>query len=134
MVEMTAVYTGGLHCELTHGPSQSSIETDAPKDNMGKGERFSPTDLVGAALASCILTTIGIVAERDGYSINGAKARVVKEMTTNPRRIASLSVDIEFPPGIPVEARSKLEHIAHTCPVHRSLHPDVQAPIRFTYQ
>ncbi len=135
MVKMKTIYTGGLHCELTHEPSNSQIETDAPKDNAGKGERFSPTDLVGAALASCILTTMAIVAERDGLRFAGARAEVVKEMVTQPtRRIGSLAVNVTLPESIPAQFRAKLERSAHSCPVHKSLHPDVQAPITFIYQ
>ena len=133
MVEMFALYTGDKHCEITHGPSRSSIETDAPRDNQGKGERFSPTDLMGASLASCILTTMAIMAERDGLDIRGAKARVTKEMHANPRRIARLPVDVEMPKGISAKDRVRLEAAAHSCPVHRSLHPEIDAPIRFTY-
>jgi putative redox protein len=132
---MVAKYTGGLHCRLTHGPSGSEIETDAPKDNQGKGEQFSPTDLVGAALASCILTTLAIVAERDGFSLQGATAEVTKEMVATPtRRIGSLSVHVTFFSMIPAEAREKLERAAHQCPVHQSLHPDIKAPVLFTYK
>jgi putative redox protein len=133
MVKMSSVYQGQLHCEITHGPSGSKIETDAPKDNQGKGERFSPTDLVGAALASCVLTTMAIVAERDGVSIEGARAEFQKEMNPQPRRIATLSVQLTLPAAVPVEYRSKLEHAAHACPVHKSLHPDVKIPLTFTY-
>lgn len=134
MVKMQVIYSGGLHCELTHEPSGSRIETDAPKDNMGKGERFSPTDLVGAALASCVLTTMAIVAERDHISLLGATASVVKEMVTTPtRRIGSLAVEVTLPNTVPVESRAKLERAAHLCPVHQSLHPDVQAPLVFSY-
>jgi uncharacterized OsmC-like protein len=133
MVEMTALYTGEKHCELTHGPSSSVIETDAPKDNQGKGERFSPTDLMGASLASCILTTMAIMAERDGLDIRGAKARVTKEMNPQPRRVARLPVEIEMPKGISARDRERLEAAANSCPVKRSLHPDVEAPIRFSY-
>lgn len=133
MVEMSAVYLGDKHCELTHGPSKSKIETDAPKDNNGRGENFSPTDLVGAALASCILTTMGIMAEKDGLSIKGASARVTKEMQLNPRQIAKLPVTVEMPKGLSVTDRKRLEAAAYTCPVHRSLSPDVQAPISFHY-
>jgi len=134
VVKMHAVYGGGLHCELTHEPSGSQIETDAPKDNMGKGERFSPTDLVGAALASCILTTMAIVAERDQISLVGAKATVAKEMVVTPtRRIGALEVQVTLPKTVPVESREKLERAAYQCPVHKSLHPDVKAPIVFNY-
>ena len=135
MVKMTATYSGGLHCNLIHEPSKSTIETDAPKDNMGKGERFSPTDLVGAALASCILTTMAIVAERDGVPIAGARAEAVKEMVTQPtRRIGSLSVRVTIPASVPADYRKKLETVAQHCPVHKSLHPDVSMPITFVYE
>src|SRR4051812_19221357 len=90
MVKMSALYQGEKHCELTHEPSHTHIETDAPRDNQGKGERFSPTDLMGAAYMSCILTTMAIVAERDGVSIVGARAELGKEMVPEPRRVASL--------------------------------------------
>lgn len=133
MVKMTCQYEGEKHCLLVHGPSASKIETDAPKDNMGRGERFSPTDLVGAALASCILTTMAIVAERDGIPFTEARAEVEKEMATNPRKIAALPVKVMMPRGLTAEQKKKLEYVAHTCPVHRSLHPDVQAPIIFHY-
>ena len=135
MVVMQVVYKGEKHCELTHGPSGSVIETDAPKDNNGRGEKFSPTDLMGAALGSCVLTTMAIMAEKDSGTIDlrGARARVVKEMNPNPRRIARLPVEVEMPKGIKPEDRKRLEAAAHTCPVHRSLHPDVQAPITFVY-
>lgn len=133
MVKSTTVYKGQLHCELTHGPSGSMIETDAPKDNNGKGERFSPTDLVGAALASCILTTMAIVADRDKVSFLNARAEVEKEMSANPRTIAALRVTVTLPKSIPEDYRKKLEHIAHTCPVHRSLRADLDAPIKFIY-
>lgn len=133
MVEMSVVYLGEKHCELTHGPSQSKIETDAPKDNNGRGENFSPTDLVGAALASCVLTTMAIMAEKDGLSIKGASARVTKEMQASPRQIARLPVTVDMPAGLSATDRKRLEAAAHTCPVHRSLSPSVQAPITFNY-
>jgi putative redox protein len=133
MVQMYAVYQGEKHCELVHQPSSSKIETDAPKDNQGKGERFSPTDLIAAALASCILTTIAIMAERDGISIKGARADVSKGMQASPRRIAELPVEVRMPKGIPPDARKRLEAAGHACPVHASLHPDVRAPIQFIW-
>lgn len=133
MVEMRAKYVGEKHCEIIHGPSASVIETDAPKDNQGRGERFSPTDMVGAALTTCVLTTMAIMAERDGINMDGATACVTKVMNTNPRKIAKLPVVVQMPKGIPKEARAKLEAAAHACPVHRSLHPDVEAPIEINY-
>lgn len=134
MVEMNGIYQGEKHCEVTHGPSGSQISTDAPKDNNGRGEAFSPTDLVGVALASCILTTIAIVAERDGqYDVKGSTFKVTKEMNPNPRKIARLSVHLQLPANIDADYRQKLIQIAHTCPVHRSLHPDVELPIHFDW-
>ncbi len=133
MVQMSGLYAGDKRCELTHGPSGESILTDAPKDNHGKGEAFSPTDLVGAALGSCILTTLAIVGEREGLDFRGSKFSVEKKMNDNPRKIASLTVKLELPAQVPLEVRSKYEKIALTCPVHRSLHPDVQMPIEFNW-
>lgn len=133
MVKSFATYQGQMHCELRHEPSGGIIATDAPADNAGRGAAFSPTDLVGAALTSCILTTMAIVAERDGVEIKGATAEVEKEMNPNPRRIARLAVRIRVPAGVPEDYRRKLEHVAHACPVHRSLHPDIDAPITFEY-
>ena len=135
MVNMSAVYAGALHCRVTHGPSGSALETDAPKDNMGKGACFSPTDLLGAALAACALTTMAIVAKRDGVPFEGARAEVVKEMTAQPtRRIGSLPLKITMPASLPAAYRMKLENAAHACPVHKSLHPDVKAEILFVYE
>lgn len=133
MVKMTGTYNGGLHCELSHGPSGSRLQTDAPKDNMGKGESFSPTDLMGAALLSCILTTMAIHAERDGVSIEGARGEVSKEMSATPRRIAALKVSITLPKAVPADYRAKIEQIGRTCPVQRSLREDLEAAIDYHY-
>lgn len=134
-LKMSVVYSGDKHCALVHEPSGSRIETDAPKDNQGKGERFSPTDLVGAALASCVLTTMAIVAERDGISIAGATAEVEKEMVSQPsRRIGSLPLKVTLPASIAADYRGKLERVAQNCPVRKSLHPDVSTPIEFVYR
>ena len=135
MVNMTAVYAGGLRCRVTHAPSGTPLETDAPADIMGKAERFSPTDLVGAALAACTLTTMAIVAERDGVPFEGARAEVVKEMAPRPaRRIGALPLKITLPASLPAAYRAKLENAAHQCPVHKSLHPDIRAEITFVYE
>ncbi len=133
MVRMQVTYQGDKHCELIHEPSQSRIETDAPKDNNGRGERFSPTDLMGAALGSCILTVMAIMAERDNIDLRGARASVEKEMYTNPRRISKLVVNLHMPAGVSRDYRKKLELAANTCPVHRSLHPEIESPIIFHY-
>jgi putative redox protein len=134
MVNMTAVYKGEKHCDVIHGPSGSKIHTDAPKDNQGLGAAFSPTDLVGAAVASCILTTMAIMAEREGIDLRGATADVSKEMSASPRRIAQLPVTVRMPKTVKPEDRKRLEAAAHGCPVHHSLHPDVKAPITFIYE
>ena len=134
MVEINVTYNGQLRTTATHGPSQNTLITDAPKDNMGKGEAFSPTDLVATALATCILTTMGIVAQRHELDMNGATARVTKEMVSTPfRRSGRLAVTVHMPHKLSAETQKRLENAAHTCPVHRSLHPDVEAPITFTW-
>ena len=135
MVEAQVIYQGDLRCVATHGPSQSSIETDAPQDNMGKGERFSPTDLVGTALATCVLTTMAIAGRRKGVELPGMTATVRKHMTAElPRRIARLEVDVVIPlPGDHPE-RAFLEAAAKGCPVARSLHPDTQVMETFAWQ
>lgn len=133
MVKMTAQYLGEKHCKAEHEPSKTVLDTDAPKDNQGRGESFSPTDLIATALGTCILTTIAIVAERDGVDIKGSKISVEKEMSANPRRIASLKTVIDLPKTIPDEYKAKLEHLGHACPVHKSLHPDILIPIEYRY-
>ena len=132
-VEIKGQYEGDLRVKLTHGPSQSVVETDAPTDNQGKGERFSPTDLVVSALGSCMMTIMGIVAKRDGIKLEGAKFRAEKHMVENPRRIGQIVLEIFMPSGLTDEQKKKLEKFAHTCPVHQSLHPDIEQDIRFIY-
>lgn len=134
MVRIDAEYQGDLHCRAVHGPSRAELTTDAPVDNQGRGESFSPTDLVATALGACMLTIMGIQARTLNLDIAGATATVEKEMTsTAPRRIQSLTVRIHVPGAISPEDRLKLERAAHTCPVHKSLHPDIQTPIEFTW-
>jgi len=133
MVKMHAVYEGEKHCEITHEPSSSKIATDAPKDNNGKGELFSPTDLVGAALSSCMLTVMAIAAEKDGVELKGSRAEITKEMNANPRRIAKLNVILHLPQSVPHDYRKKIEAIANTCPVKQSLSPEVTIPVLFHY-
>jgi len=134
MVAIQLEYQGDLHCKAVHGPSGSELNTDAPKDNQGRGESFSPTDLVATALGSCMLTVMGIMARTLGMDIAGTTATVEKSMTaTPPRMIESLSVRIRVPQTISAEDRLKLERAAHTCPVHKSLHPDVRTQIEFTW-
>lgn len=134
---MTAkvIYTGDLHTVATHIRSGSSIETDAPVDNKGKGERFSPTDLVAVALATCILTTLGLAETTHDINIVGAECEVEKIMTASPRAIGELIVRISFPGRAPFtdKEKIKIEHIAHTCPVHRSLAPECKRTIIFNW-
>lgn len=134
MVPITAVYRGQLRCDAEHGPSHTRLLTDAPSDNHGRGEHFSPTDLVATGLGTCILTTLGLVAQRDGLALDGATVAVDKHMsTTPPRRIAKLAVRLTFPAGIPAAARAKLERAASHCPVSLSLHPNVVQDVTFGY-
>ncbi len=135
MVESKIIYQGQLRCQATHGPSGVTLLTDAPVDNMGKGESFSPTDLVGVALAGCILTTMGIVAQRHEIDLSGSTARVEKHMASAPvRRIAKLVVEIQMKGKTTPEQRQMLERAGHACPVHRSLHPEIEIPITFQWE
>ena len=132
-IEIKGQYEGDLRVKLTHGPSQSALETDAPLDNQGKGARFSPTDLLVAALGACMVTIMGIVAKRDGIKLEGTNFRAEKHMIENPRRIGKIVLEIFMPSGLTDEQKKKLEKFAHTCPVHQSLHPDIEQNIRFIY-
>ena len=132
MVDIAISYDGNLRCSATHGPSGSNLLTDAPKDNNGNGEAFSPTDLVATALGTCILTTMAIAARQRGIELAGATIYVKKEMVTKPhRRIGRLTVNLRVPLELPEEQRAALEWVAKSCPVHRSIHPDVEMPISF---
>ena len=134
MVTITMEYQGGLRCQAAHTPSKTTLVTDAPVDNMGKGESFSPTDLVATALGTCMLTTMGIVAARHAWAIEGSRATVVKEMVADPvRRIGRLKVTLELPAKLEPKAREALERAARTCPVHRSLAENVDIPIEFIW-
>jgi putative redox protein len=133
-VEIAIEYQGQLRCKATHLPSGSTLVTDAPTDNHGRGEMFSPTDLVGTALGTCILTTMAIVADRNSIDLRGTTARVIKEMTPQgPRKIARLTVQITVPLDLSDEQKLKLERAAAACPVHKSLVADVQIPVQFTW-
>lgn len=134
MVAISLEYQGDLHCRAVHGPSGTELTTDAPKDNQGRGESFSPTDLVATALGSCMLSVMGIMARTLDVDIKGATAKVEKEMSpTAPRRISRLTVQIHVPQAVSDENRLRLERAARTCPVHKSLHPDIETPITFTW-
>lgn len=134
MVQIQATYEGGLRCRATHGPSGAELLTDAPVDNRGKGQSFSPTDLVATALGVCMVTVMGIKAEDHGWDLTGATVTVEKKMIADPvRRIGKLVVVIRVPGEFDEKARTILERAAHTCPVHKSLHPDVEIPVRFEW-
>lgn len=132
-VKITGKYEGDLRVSLTHDPSGSTLETDAPKDNQGKGSRFSPTDLVTAALSSCMITIMGIVARRDGINLTGLTFKAEKHMNENPRKVGKIMIEFIMPKGLTEDQKKKLEKAAHTCPVHHSLHPDVVKDIKFIY-
>ena len=133
-VKMTLQYAGQLRCQLAHGPSGVSIETDAPVDNAGRGESFSPTDLVGAALLSCAVTTMAIKAPQAGLQFTRATGSIEKHMTAAPpRRIARLVMTLELPAATPLADRPGLEAIARSCPVALSLGADVEVETRFVY-
>ena len=134
MAEIQIVYEGALRCTSTHQPSGAQIITDAPKDNHGKGEAFSPTDLVATALGTCMLTVMGIAAQTLQIDLRGSTVTVRKEMVSQPlRRIASLTVIIKVTAKLNAQQQKKLADIAMTCPVHQSLHPEVQMPIEFLW-
>ncbi len=129
------VYTGDLRTVATHLRSGSEIENDAPVDNQGKGERFSPTDMVATALATCILTTMGIAGKTHGINIDGTECDVEKIMAADPRRIGEIKVDIRFPKDKTYTDKEKtmLERAARTCPVAKSLHPDLKETLTFSW-
>ena len=133
-MEIAIRYLGDLRCEATHGPSGTTLVTDAPKDNQGRGESFSPTDLVATALGTCMLTIMGIVAQRNHLNLAGTTVRVEKEMVTAPlRRIGRLRVTIRVPQDLSVEDQQRLQNAAHTCPVHQSLLGEIDLPVTFEF-
>ena len=134
MVPIQVEYQGELHCKAVHGPSGTELNTDAPKDNQGRGESFSPTDLVASGLGVCMATVMGITATREGVALEGLTAQIEKHMTSAPpRRIARIVVRFAMPKAIPEAKRPILEKAAHTCPVALSLHPEVVQEVSFGY-
>jgi uncharacterized OsmC-like protein len=135
MVKITGEYQGHLHCTAIHGPSGNGLSTDAPKDNQGLGAAFSPTDLVAAGFATCIATTMAIVARRHGVELTGLRYEVVKEMSADaPRRIARLGTRFWMPAVARQVPSGLLEKAAHGCPVHQSLSPAVEKIIEFEWE
>jgi len=134
MVEIEIQYEGGLRCRAVHGPSRVELRSDAPLDNQGRGESFSPTDLVATALGTCMATCMGMVARRNGWAIEGTRVHVKKGMVADPkRRIGRLDVRIEVPGEHDPAARATLEETARTCPVALSIHPGIEAQIEFVW-
>lgn len=132
---MTAeiIYEGGLRTRNIHLQSGNAIHTDAPIDNHGKGQAFSPTDLLATAAVSCILTVAAIKAEAAGISLEGSRGQVKKIMQSDPRRISELQISIEFPAAVEQEKRPWIEEICLNCPVMLSLHPDIRKAVEFSY-
>ena len=134
MTRVTVEYTGNYHCKCIHGPSGAELITDLPVDNGGKGEYFSPTDLVGTALSACMLTIMAKVAERLEVDMTGVTCEVEKEMVADPdRRIGAVKAVIHLPENLTEKERTVLERAALTCPVHRSLGDLLDRPIEFRY-
>ena len=134
MIPISATYEGELRCSAKHGPTATEVSTDAPRDNEGRGESFSPTDLVATALTTCAMTIIGIVARREGLSVDGMTGRVEKHMVADPRRrIGRLPLEITIPGTPTEEQRNKLESAARTCPVAESIRGDIEVPMTFVY-
>lgn len=134
MVEVLVSFEGGFRTVSTHGPSGAVLPTDAPKDNLGEGNAFSPTDLTATSLVTCMLTTMAIVARKNSLPVEltGAKGRVRKYMTSEPpRRIAKLEVDIDVPHAVSSADRVTLEKVALNCPVALSLHPELEKVVSF---
>jgi putative redox protein len=135
MVEIKLSYEGNLHCRAVHGPSGEVLVTDAPLDNNGLGQAFSPTDLVATALASCMATVIGIVAKRKEIAVEGMTVTVRKGMSDDqPRRIKRLELDLTLPLPDTHPERKLLESAARGCPVHHSLHPEIEVVMNWFWE
>lgn len=134
MVQIEVRYEGGLHCSAVHGPSGATLTTDAPVDNHGRGESFSPTDLLATSFATCVLSSMGIVAARHEWDMSGASATVVKSMVADPaRRVGKLTLTVRVPRVTDARAKAALERAAATCPVHESLSSSVERPVVFEW-
>jgi len=133
MATSKTTYLGDLRTESVHLQSGEKIITDAPVDNKGKGEAFSPTDLLATSLANCMITIMGIKARESGINIEGVTCSVTKIMAANPRRVGEIHAELSFPQTYSDAERELLEHAAKTCPVFYSLHPDINKVIEFKY-
>ncbi len=134
MPNFETIYVGQLRCQNTHLASGTQILTDAPVDNHGKGEAFSPTDLVCVALGTCIMTTIGIWAQNEALPLEGTRLAITKTMHLSPRKIAKIGITIHVANKVLTEEqKARMVHIAHACPVAKSLHPEVEQDIVFEW-
>lgn len=132
MAKIKVLYEGDLHNLVTHEETGQTLHTDAPKDVKGRGETFSPTDLLSASLGTCITTMIGIYAAKKGWDIRGMHLTVEKTMTTTlPRRVNKIQIEVWFPLELPIDEQERVEKAADACPVHHSLHPDIDYSILF---
>jgi putative redox protein len=135
MVKIDLNYQGELRVQAKHQPSGTRLLTDAPVDNHGKGESFSPTDLVATGLGTCMATVMGIISEREKIDLKGMTIHVEKIMSADaPRRIQTLNVNFDIPASLPPEQRTKLEHAALNCPVAKSLSPEIKVHTRFNWK
>lgn len=135
MATIKTIYIGDLRTEAQHVQSGSVIVTDAPTDNQGRGEAFSPTDLLAASLGSCMLTIMGIAARTHGFNIDGTRAEITKIMASNPRRVDEVIIHLYFPPNNYTEKEKRIiENSAFTCPVYLSLHENLKKTIHFHYE
>ena len=135
MNTVETIYLEGLRTEAVHVKSGVKITTDAPEDNNGKGQSFSPTDLLAGSLASCMLTIVGILADNHGFSIDGTRAETVKVMASNPRRVTEIRVTFHFPEIEYSEIqKEKIRKAALSCPVALSIHPDLKQNITFNFK
>lgn len=132
-VEITGRYAGNLKVDLRHGPSGAEVRTAAPVDNNGDGSSFSPTDLLAASLGACMVTVMAIHAQKNGIAFDGVEFRLEKHMRADPRRVDRLPVTIHMPAALDEKQRTVLERIALTCPVQRSLLPEIETDVRFVY-
>ncbi|WP_207428125.1 OsmC family protein [Pedobacter sp. SYSU D00535] len=133
MATSQVTYLGDLRTEATHLQSGERIITDAPVDNKGRGEAFSPTDLLATSLGNCMLTIMGIAARERGINIDGTTCSITKIMAADPRRVSEIHAEIDFSANYSEKERSILEHAARTCPVFYSLHPEIKKEIKFNY-
>lgn len=133
-VAITGRYLGSKKVELTHEPSGAKLITSAPKDNQGDGSSFSPTDLVATALGSCMLTVMAIVADKQGWKLDGTYFRIEKHMSQNPRRVGKLPISMHLPSALTLDQRTVLERAALTCPVYKSINSEIEVTAQFLYE